>query len=153
MTAGFFLLYFGRQYTGTFTDLYIVPSWSSLRSSCQKFLLSTCTFFKSKLQDNDFNHHSYPYTKSLLLWEWLVLPGNILCTSVFQWAVILVVYTAFHQHFGRDVSSASLALTWLHGRAAALSRAAQRYTVAQTRSLRWFYVMPLPRCCWNAIIG
>ncbi len=46
---------------------------------------------------------------------------------------IYVLKTAFHQHFGSDVTSESLALNWLHRHRAILTCAAQRYIAAQTR--------------------
>ncbi len=39
-----------------------------------------------------------------------------------------VIYTAFHQHFGSGVWSASFVFNWSCGRAVALTRSAQRCT-------------------------
>ncbi len=44
------------------------------------------------------------------------------------------IYTAFHQLFGSDVTSASFAFNWSRGRGAMLTHAARRYAVAQTQN-------------------
>ncbi len=47
-------------------------------------------------------------------------------------------YTAFHQHFGSDFTSAFFAYNWLRGREATQTPAARRYAAAQTRNKHWF---------------
>ena len=57
-------------------------------------------------------------------------------------------YTAFHQHFGSDVTSGSFAINWSRRHGAMLVRAARRYATAKTRNKHWFHVTWLPKCLW-----
>ncbi len=60
-------------------------------------------------------------------------------------------YTAFLQHFGSDVTSASFGFNILWGRVARLTHAARRYATAQTQNKHWFYVTSLLKYWWSAV--
>ncbi len=49
-------------------------------------------------------------------------------------------YTAFHQHFGSDITSASFSFNWSRGCGATQTRAARRYATAQTRNKHWIFM-------------
>ncbi len=59
--------------------------------------------------------------------------------------------TAFHLHFGSDVTTASFAFNLSRGRGT-LTRAVRWYAATQTRNKGWCYVTSLPKCWWKAVI-
>ena len=62
-----------------------------------------------------------------------------------------LVYSAFHQHFDSDITSASFAFNWSHGRGDTVTCAAQRRHGANTEKASIFFVMVLPKCWWNPV--
>ena len=62
------------------------------------------------------------------------MPGNLLQL------LSCIIYVAFHQHFGSDVTSASFVFNWSCGSGATITHAARIYTAVQTWNKVILYV-------------
>ncbi len=97
-----------------------------------------CSHESGQVYENNVTVHCYLY------WENKRLGNCSFAANVPKPPSGMVFYTAFPQHFGSDVTSASIVFNWSCECGATVAHTARRYAVMQTRNKRWFYVTSLP---------